>query len=89
MNTLSQTPSVFGNTDIWKKSEWFLALLSLITSFFSISVVVFTRRDFGERYLGLINLYMGYLYMGYSVVASFMFLGNLLSAFTHFGSPMK
>ena len=81
MKLLKESESVFGNTETWKMMAWFLALLSLVTGFFSISVAVFTRRDFGERYLGWINLYCGY-----SVVAAFMFFGNLLSAFTRTGS---
>jgi hypothetical protein len=57
-----------------------LSLLSLITGCFSISIVPFTRKDFGERYLGWLNLYFGY-----SALAGFVFFGNLLGALTRHG----
>lgn len=81
MRLLRQTESVFGNTDPWKKCEWALGFVSLITGCFSVSVVPFLRKDFGERYLGWLNLYFGY-----SVVAGFVLFGNLLSAFSRNGS---
>lgn len=81
MRLLRQTESVFGNTDQWKKYEWALGLASLVTGCFSISVVPFLRKDFGERYLGWLNLYFAY-----GVVSSFVIFGNLLSAFSRHGS---
>jgi hypothetical protein len=77
---MRETRNVFGATDFWKKNEWVLGLLSLITSCFAVSIVPFTRKDFGERYLGWINLYFGY-----SVVAAFLFLGNLLGMLLRHG----
>jgi hypothetical protein len=77
---MRETRSVFGGTDFWKKNEWALGLLSLLTGCFAISIVPFTRKNFGERYLGWLNLYFGY-----SVVASFMFFGNLLGMLTRSG----
>ena len=81
MRLFKQTESVFGETDQWKKCEWALGLISLLTGCFSVSVVVFLRKDFGERYLGWLNLYFGY-----SVVAGFVLFGNVLSAFSRHGS---
>lgn len=81
MRLLRQTESVFGNTDQWKKYEWALGFASLVTGCFSISVVPFLRKDFGERYLGWLNLYFGY-----SVVTCFVLFGNVLSAFSRHGS---
>ena len=69
----SESRSVFGGTDLWKKSEWALSLLSLVTSCFTVSVVPFLRKDFGERYLGWINLFFGY-----TIVANFTFLGSII-----------
>jgi hypothetical protein len=55
--------------------EFALALLSLISGCFAISVVPFVRKDFGERYLGWMNLFFGY-----AVVANFTFLGSMIAA---------
>ena len=64
--------------------EWALAFLSLVSGCFAISVVPFIRKDFGERYLGWLNLFFGY-----TVVANFFFLGNVISMLTrHGGSQM-
>ena len=49
-----------------------LAILSLVSGCFAISVVPFIRKDFGERYLGWLNLFFGY-----TVVANFTFLGSI------------
>ncbi len=68
--------SVFGGTDIWQKSEWVLALLGLISGCFAVSVVPFIRKDFGERYLGWLNLFFGY-----TVVRHFVLFAGLLGAF--------
>jgi hypothetical protein len=69
---------MFGGLDVWRQAEWALALLSLISSCFAISVVPFLRKDMGERYFGWLNLYFGY-----SVVAGFTFFGSLLGFFIH------
>jgi hypothetical protein len=74
MKLMKETRSVFGATDIWRKYEWALGLLSLISSCFAISVVPFLRKDMGERYFGWLNLFFGY-----TVVANFMFLGTVLA----------
>jgi hypothetical protein len=60
--------------------EWALAFLSLVSGCFSISVVPFIRKDFGERYLGWLNLFFGY-----TVVANFFFLGNMIGMITRRG----
>jgi hypothetical protein len=85
MKLIDESRSVFGGAGgIWQKSEWVLALLSLISSCFAISIVPFIRKDFGERYLGWLNLFFGY-----TVVANFTFLGTLFAglagAFLHVG----
>jgi hypothetical protein len=84
MKLINETRSVFGNTDVWQKSEWALAFLSMASGCFAISIVPFIRKDFGERYLGWLNLFFGY-----TVVANFTFLGTLiaglLGAFLHTG----
>jgi hypothetical protein len=73
MRLMRETRSVFGGADIWRKYEWALGLLSLISSCFAISVAPFVRKDFGERYFGWINLFFGY-----SIMANFMFFSSLI-----------
>jgi hypothetical protein len=84
MKLINESRSVFGGTDVWQKSEWILALLSFVSGCFAISVVPFIRKDFGERYLGWLNLFFGY-----TVVANFLFLGTVVAgmagAFLHIG----
>jgi hypothetical protein len=84
MKLMNESRSVFGGTDVWQKSEWVLALLSFVSSCFAISIVPFIRKDFGERYLGWLNLFFGY-----SVVGNFMLLGSIVAAmggaFFHIG----
>ena len=84
MRLINESRSVFGGLDVWKQSEWILALLSFISGCFAISVVPFIRKDFGERYLSWLNLFFGY-----TVVANFLFLGSLFAglagAFLHAG----
>jgi hypothetical protein len=84
MKLMNESRSVFGSTDVWQKSEWALALLTLVSGCFAISIVPFIRKDFGERYLGWLNLFFGY-----TVVANFTFLGTFLAglagAFLHIG----
>jgi hypothetical protein len=84
MKLINESKSVFGGTDVWQRSEWILALLSFVSSCFAISIVPFIRKDFGERYLGWLNLFFGY-----SVVANFTFLGSIVAAlmggFLHVG----
>ena len=77
MKLMNESRSVFGGLDVWKQSEWILALLSFISGCFAISVVPFIRKDFGERYLGWLNLFFGY-----TVVANFMFLGGIIAMLT-------
>jgi hypothetical protein len=72
MKLMQETKGLFGGTDPWRKSEWALGLLSLISSCFAVSVVPFIRKDMGERYFGWLNLFFGY-----TVVANFTFLGSL------------
>src|ERR1700722_19242759 len=81
MKLIDESRSVFGGAGgIWQKSEWVLALLSLISSCFAISIVPFIRKDFGERYLGWLNLFFGY-----TVVANFTFLGSMIAVLTRRG----
>lgn len=73
MRLMRETRSLLGNIDPWRKAEWALGLLSLISSCFAVSVVPFIRKDMGERYFGWLNLFFGY-----SVVANVTFLGSFL-----------
>jgi hypothetical protein len=72
MKLMQETRRLFGNTDPWRKAEWVLGLLSLISSCFAVSVVPFIRKDMGERYFGWLNLFFGY-----TIVANFTFLGSI------------
>jgi len=71
MKLMQETRNIFSGFDPWRKAEWALAFLSLISSCFAVSVVPFLRKDMGERYFGWINLFFGY-----TVVANFTFLGS-------------
>jgi hypothetical protein len=75
MKLIDNSRSVFGGTGTWQKTEWLLTFLSFASGCFAISIVPFIRKDFGERYLGWLNLFFGY-----TVVANFMFLGTLVAA---------
>lgn len=77
MRLMTETRQLMQGFNIWRKFEWILALLYLISGCFSISVVGFTRKDFGERYFGFFNLLFGY-----TVIANFAFLGNFLGVAT-------
>jgi hypothetical protein len=80
MKLYNQTREMLKGTEQWKMYEWALAFISLISGCFSISVVPFIRKDFGERYLGWVNLFFGY-----TVVANFFFLGNIIGMLTRQG----
>jgi hypothetical protein len=60
--------------------EFLLAIISLIAGCFAVSVVVFTRKDFGERYLSWLDLSFGY-----TIVANFTFLGSMFAFLTRWG----
>jgi hypothetical protein len=74
MKLINESRNVFGGSDVWQKSEWLLAILGLVSGCFAVSIVPFIRKDFGERYLGWLNLFFGY-----SIVGNFMLLEGLLS----------
>jgi|GEM_PF-2288674 len=74
MKLINESRSVFGGTDVWQKSEWVLAALGLVSGCFAVSVVPFIRKDFGERYLGWLNLFFGY-----TVMACFMSTALLIA----------
>lgn len=84
MKLVNESRNVFGGTDAWQKSEWVLAALGLVSGCFAVSVAVFIRKDFGERYLGWLNLFFGY-----TVMACFMSLSLLVAGlagpFFHLG----
>lgn len=84
MKLINESRSLFGGTGVWQKSEWMLTFLSFASGCFAISIVPFIRKDFGERYLGVMNLFFGY-----TVVANFTFLGTIFAglagAFLHIG----
>lgn len=73
MRLVKESDELFQGVDAWRMFKWILALLLLISGCFSISVVGFLRKDFGERYYGLVNLAFGY-----TIVANFAFFGNLV-----------
>ncbi len=73
MRLSKEFDALFQGFDQWKQFKWVLGLLALISSCFSVSIVGFTRKDFGERYYGIINLFFGY-----TIIANFTFLGNLI-----------
>jgi len=80
MKLYGETRELLKGTESWKLYEWALAVLNLITGCFAISVVPFIRKDFGERYLGWMNLFFGY-----TVVANFTFLGSMIAVVTRRG----
>ncbi len=80
MRLYGETRELFKQTEAWRMYEFLLAILSLITGCFAISVAVFIRKDFGERYLSWLNLSFGY-----SVVANFYFFGGLVGMLTRRG----
>jgi hypothetical protein len=80
MKLYGQTRELLKGTEQWKMYEVVLAILSLVSGCFAISVVPFIRKDFGERYLGWLNLFFGY-----TVVANFFFLGNVIAMLTRHG----
>jgi hypothetical protein len=73
MKLYNEARELLKGTEQWRMFEAFLSILSLISGCFAVSVVVFIRKDFGERYLSWLNLFFGY-----TVVANFLFLGTLL-----------
>jgi hypothetical protein len=74
MRLYNEMRDLLKGTEQWRMFELFLSLLNLITGCFAISVVPFIRKDFGERYLGWLNLFFGY-----TVVANFTFLGSMVA----------
>src|SRR5271170_6574566 len=58
--------------------EWVSGALLLLTSCFTVSIVPFTRKDFGERYFSWLNLFFGY-----TIIANFTFLGNVFGVVSH------
>jgi len=81
MRMMQQAKNSFGGTDIWKTNEWILGLVVLLTSALTMSIVPFTRKDFGERYLGWLNLYFGY-----SAMATFITFSSLMGGLLKIGT---
>lgn len=84
MKLINESRSLFGSMGVWQKSEWVLSALSFVSGCCAVSIVPFIRKDFGERYLGWLNLFFGY-----TIVATFTFLGTVFAAlagtFLHIG----
>jgi hypothetical protein len=80
MKLYKETRESLKGTESWRMYELLLAVISLVSGCFAISIVPFVRKDFGERYLSWLNLSFGY-----TVVACFMFFGGLLSFLTRWG----
>ena len=74
MRLYGETRELLKHTEPGKVYEASLAIISLISGCFAISVVPFIRKDFGERYLSWLNLFFGY-----TVVANFTFLGSIFA----------
>lgn len=75
MKLINESRSLFGGMGVWQKSEWVLTFLSFVSGCCAVSIVPFIRKDFGERYLGWLNLFFGY-----TIVANFTFLGTVFAA---------
>ena len=67
----SSQQNLLAGTNWYHYLRFLFMLLYWVAGWFTVSVVVFLRRDFGERYLSWPNLYAGY-----SVVFLFAFVGN-------------
>lgn len=80
MRLYGETRELLKHTETWRMYEFLLSVISLIAGCFAVSIVVFTRKDFGERYLSWLNLSFGY-----TVVANFTFLGSLFGALARWG----
>jgi hypothetical protein len=48
----------------WRAMEFALMALLWTSGWFVVSVIVFLRKDFGERYLSWLNLFFGYVVVG-------------------------
>jgi hypothetical protein len=81
MKLMREARGIFGQTNVWKQTEWLLAILMFASGCLSVSVTPFLRKDMGERYFGWLNLYFGY-----SVLSTFFFVGPLASMFIHSSS---
>ncbi len=80
MKLYGETRELLKGTEQWRTFEVLLAIISLISGCFAVSVVPFIRKDFGERYLSWLNLFFGY-----TVVANFTFLGSMFGFLTRQG----
>jgi len=80
MRLYGETRELLKGTESWRMYEMMLSVISLICGCFAVSVVVFVRKDFGERYLSWLNLSFGY-----TVVACFTFLGAMFAFLTRWG----
>jgi hypothetical protein len=80
MKLYGETRELLKGTESWRVYEVLLSIIGLICGCFAVSVVVFVRKDFGERYLSWPNLFFGY-----SVVANFMFLGSMFAVLARWG----
>lgn len=68
---------VLMNIDAFAAVASIMYILYWVLGWFVMSVVVFLRRGFGERYLSWLNLYFGYL-----VIGPIVWLSSLMSAST-------
>ena len=62
--------------DTWKTFKGLTVFVAFVASWFALSVAVFIRKDFGERFLGWVNLWFAY-----TALANFAFFGNLISGY--------
>ncbi len=80
MKLYGETRELLKHTESWRVYEVMLSIIGLICGCFAVSVVVFLRKDFGERYLSWMNLSFGY-----TIVANFTFLGSMFAFLTRWG----
>src|ERR1035441_167904 len=84
MRLYNETRELLKGTDPWKKYEWALGIVSLISGCFCVTVTPFIRKDFGERYLGWLNLYIGY-----SLLNLYILAGTLAGSFISYYRPTR
>ena len=78
---MTEQKNLLAALDAWKYLQLLMTLFYWIAGWFAISISVFLRRGFGERYLSWINLYCGY-----TVMATVVFFGDITLSFTGVGN---
>ena len=76
MRIQNQNRRTLKGADPWERYDSKLGTLTLLTNTLAMSVVPFVRRDFGERYLGWLNLCMAY-----ALLLAFIMFGGIAGTF--------